>query len=77
VTRAPGARHASVRFVTGGLDLVADRIAFLDLAQRANKPILLILRRSDAGKVTRRNGGSFRPAQRQRQAAAGWKTVDP
>ena len=42
VTRAPGARHASVRFVTGGLDLVADRIAFLDLAQRANKPILLI-----------------------------------
>jgi pimeloyl-ACP methyl ester carboxylesterase len=42
VTRAPGARHASVRFVTGGLDRVADRIAFLDLAQRANKPILLI-----------------------------------
>jgi pimeloyl-ACP methyl ester carboxylesterase len=42
VTRAPGARHASVRFVTGGLDLVADRIAFLDLAQRAKVPVLVI-----------------------------------
>jgi pimeloyl-ACP methyl ester carboxylesterase len=42
VTRAPGARHASVRFVTGGLDLVADRAAFLDLAQQAKAPILAI-----------------------------------
>jgi pimeloyl-ACP methyl ester carboxylesterase len=42
VTRAPGARHASVRFVTGSLDLVADRIAFLDLAQRARVPVLVI-----------------------------------
>jgi hypothetical protein len=42
VTRAPGARHASVRFVTGGLDLVADRAAFLDLAQQAKTPILAI-----------------------------------
>jgi pimeloyl-ACP methyl ester carboxylesterase len=42
VTRAAGARHASVRFVTGGLDLVANRDAFLDLAQRASVPILLI-----------------------------------
>jgi pimeloyl-ACP methyl ester carboxylesterase len=42
VTRAPGARHASVRFVTGGLDLVADRTAFLDLAQHAKAPILVV-----------------------------------
>ena len=42
VTRAPGARHASVRFVTGGLDLVADRAAFLDLAQQAKTPILAV-----------------------------------
>jgi Helix-turn-helix domain len=42
VTRAPGARHASVRFVTGGLDLVADRGAFLDLAQQAKTPILAV-----------------------------------
>jgi pimeloyl-ACP methyl ester carboxylesterase len=42
VTRAPGARHASVRFVTGALDLVADRVAFVDLAQRAKVPVLVI-----------------------------------
>jgi pimeloyl-ACP methyl ester carboxylesterase len=42
VTRAPGARQASVRFVTGSLDLVADRIAFLDLAQRTRVPVLVI-----------------------------------
>jgi pimeloyl-ACP methyl ester carboxylesterase len=42
VTRAAGARHASVRFVTGGLDPVADRVAFVDLAQRAKSPVLVI-----------------------------------
>ena len=42
VTRATGARHASVRFVTGGLDLVEDRAAFLDLVQQAKTPILAI-----------------------------------
>jgi hypothetical protein len=34
VTRAPGARFASVRFVTGRLDPIADRGVFLDLARR-------------------------------------------
>lgn len=42
VTRGQGARHASVRFVTGGLDFVASREAFLDLVRRANKPTLVI-----------------------------------
>jgi pimeloyl-ACP methyl ester carboxylesterase len=42
VTRARGARHGSVRFVTGALDRVDSRAAFLDLAKRANVPILLI-----------------------------------
>jgi pimeloyl-ACP methyl ester carboxylesterase len=42
VTRAPGARHASVRFVTGGLDRADSRDAFLDLARRANVPILVV-----------------------------------
>jgi len=42
VTRSPGARHASVRFVTGGLDRVANRSEFLSLARNANKPILVI-----------------------------------
>jgi pimeloyl-ACP methyl ester carboxylesterase len=42
VTRATGARHASVRFVTGALDRVASREAFLDLARRTNLPILMI-----------------------------------
>jgi pimeloyl-ACP methyl ester carboxylesterase len=42
VVRAPGARFASVRFVTGRLDPLASRAAFLDLARRAAAPILLL-----------------------------------
>lgn len=42
VTRAPGARHGSVRFVTGALDRVESRAAFLDLAQDAKIPILVV-----------------------------------
>jgi pimeloyl-ACP methyl ester carboxylesterase len=42
VTRAPGARYGSVRFVTGALDRVDTRAAFLDLAQRAAVPLCLI-----------------------------------
>ncbi|WAJ29058.1 alpha/beta fold hydrolase [Antarcticirhabdus aurantiaca] len=43
VAKAPGARHGSVRFVTGALDRVASREAFLDLARRSGLPILLVL----------------------------------
>mgnify|MGYP001055560870 CR=1 FL=1 len=42
VTSASGARHGSVRFVTGALDRVESRTAFLDLARRANVPILVV-----------------------------------
>src|SRR5262249_15459970 len=42
VVRAPGARFASVRFVTGRLDPLASRDAFLDLGRRAAVPILLV-----------------------------------
>ena len=42
VVRAPGARFGSVRFVTGRLDPVKERDAFLDLARRTAVPILLI-----------------------------------
>ena len=42
VTRASGARHASVRFVTGVLDRVASRTAFLDLARLSTVPILVV-----------------------------------
>ena len=42
VTGAPGARHASVRFVTGALDCVSSRDAFLDLAARVAAPILAV-----------------------------------
>jgi pimeloyl-ACP methyl ester carboxylesterase len=42
VTRARGARHASVRFVTGALDPVASREQFLDLARRAALPVLTV-----------------------------------
>lgn len=41
VTRVRGARYGSVRFVTGRLDLVHSRQAFLDLARRADVPILI------------------------------------
>jgi pimeloyl-ACP methyl ester carboxylesterase len=42
VVRAPGARFGSVRFVTGRLDPVNEREAFLDLARQSAVPILLI-----------------------------------
>lgn len=42
VTRAVGARYASVRFVSGALDPVASRAAFLELARRAAVPILQV-----------------------------------
>ena len=42
VTRARGARFASVRFVTGRLDPLESRNAFLDLARRAEIPILMV-----------------------------------
>jgi pimeloyl-ACP methyl ester carboxylesterase len=42
VTRAPGARHASVRFVTGLLDPVRNLAGFLAGARRVSDPILLL-----------------------------------
>jgi pimeloyl-ACP methyl ester carboxylesterase len=42
VTGAPGARHASVRFVSGYLDRVATREDFLSLVQKAGKPTLVV-----------------------------------
>jgi len=42
VTRASGARHASIRFVVGELDPMTSREEFLDAARQATEPILLI-----------------------------------
>ncbi len=42
VTAAGGARFGTAAFVTGGLDRVDSRAAFLDLAARAGAPITLI-----------------------------------
>ncbi|HTU47953.1 MAG TPA: alpha/beta hydrolase [Bryobacteraceae bacterium] len=42
ITRTQGARYGSIRFVTGGLDRVESRESFLDLARRANVPILVL-----------------------------------
>jgi len=42
VTRAPGARHASARFVTGGLGPAQSREEFLALARRVTDPILVV-----------------------------------
>jgi pimeloyl-ACP methyl ester carboxylesterase len=42
VTRAAGARHASIRFVVGELDPMQSREEFLDAAKHVNDPILLV-----------------------------------
>jgi hypothetical protein len=42
VTRATGARHASVQFVSGSLDRIASRESFLGLVQNAGKSTLVI-----------------------------------
>jgi len=42
VTRAPGARHASIRFVVGELDPMTSREEFLDTARQVTEPILMI-----------------------------------
>ncbi len=42
ITRAPGARHSSVRFVTGQLDWIGSRTEFLGLVRRADKPTLVV-----------------------------------
>ncbi len=42
VTDAPGARHASIRFVAGELDPVRSREAFLALAARVRDPVLVV-----------------------------------
>jgi pimeloyl-ACP methyl ester carboxylesterase len=42
VTRAKGARHASVRFVAGELDIVRSRAEFVALAERIANPILVL-----------------------------------
>jgi pimeloyl-ACP methyl ester carboxylesterase len=42
IVRAPGARFASVRFVTGRLDPFIDREGFLDCARNAPVPILVV-----------------------------------
>lgn len=42
VTRAAGARHGSIRFVTGELDPMTSRAAFLDAAGAVTDPILLV-----------------------------------
>jgi hypothetical protein len=42
VTKAPGARYASIRFVTGMLDLISDRASFTELVKRVKDPILVL-----------------------------------
>jgi pimeloyl-ACP methyl ester carboxylesterase len=42
VTRAAGARHASIRFVVGELDPMTSREEFLDIARQVTDPILLV-----------------------------------
>lgn len=41
VIAAPGARFGSAAFVTGGLDRLSSRSEFLDMARRANVPLMV------------------------------------
>jgi len=50
VTDAPGARHASFRFVAGELDLFANRAAFLDTARRIEAETLVVFGRETPDK---------------------------
>ena len=42
VISAPGARYASIRFVTGMLDLISDRTSFIEMAKGVKDPILVL-----------------------------------
>jgi pimeloyl-ACP methyl ester carboxylesterase len=42
VIHATGARHASIRFVTGMLDLMTSRSDFIEAARRFTEPVLLL-----------------------------------
>ena len=42
VVRATGARHASIRFVTGMLDVVTSRSDFVEAARRFKEPIFML-----------------------------------
>jgi len=42
VTRAPGARHASIRFVVGELDPMTSREEFLNAARQVAEPIFVV-----------------------------------
>ena len=71
VVRAPGARFASVRFVTGRLDPLASRDEFLDLARRVATSHPGCLWRRDAAEVARGDGGARgAPRHSQRSACA-------
>ncbi len=81
VIRAPGARHASIRFVTGQLDPFADREGFLGAARRAveldpgscrpGRRLAAEIARRDAGPRRRSGRARGRPAARQAVRARG------
>jgi len=65
VTRTPGARHASVRFVTGQLDPFDDRASFLAAARRVKDPMLLLY-----------GAGTPRKSRSEMEALAGLPNVE-
>jgi hypothetical protein len=72
VTRPPGARFASVRFVAGKLDPLATRSEFLDLAHRSPVPISNGVRRSNSITFSHRNGSIGVSPQHPRRDVAAW-----
>jgi pimeloyl-ACP methyl ester carboxylesterase len=42
IVSSPGARYASIRFVSGKLDPMRDRACFVEAARRVNEPILIV-----------------------------------
>ena len=68
VTRAAGARHASVRFVAGELDPVRSRAELAGVGRAHRKSNSSALRGRNAAEVEGRDGGSCRAAEHPRAA---------
>jgi hypothetical protein len=77
VTRATGARHASVRFVSGSLDRIASRESFLGLVQNAGKPTLVIYGDETPARSRGRNRVLSSVAKCSNRATAQGQTVPP
>ena len=77
MTSAPGARHASVRFVTGALDPFASRAEFLAAARACALPILVIYGARDPAALEGRDRGPQRDRRRLSGRASDRQALGP